>query len=130
MTRLTAEQRKALLLFERAALAAQPCPTNEDVAEVLDCSHTKAGVVVADLDALGLIRVTREGRTRTVEIVATGLRTAPTRRWQFINRTTYDRAERNPAAILQYHTGCAWCGCRVDVCSCRDGKAARGEMAA
>ncbi len=130
MTDLTPYQRRALTLFERAALAARPCPTNDDVADALRCSHSKAGAVVAELDELGVIRIIREGRTRTVEIASTGLRTRPTQQTRFINRTTFERIHRQPAAILQHHTGCTWCGCRVDVCACRDGRAARGEVAA
>ncbi|MDR7101504.1 hypothetical protein [Croceicoccus sp. BE223] len=130
MTDLTPWERKALTLLERAALAERPCPTNDDVADWLRCSHAKAAGVVAALDTSGVIRIHRHANRRVIEIVATGRRTALTAKRLRLHDALHDSSPKRPLAVLHYHTGCSWCGCRVDVCSCRDGKAARGEMAA
>lgn len=127
---LSLEEARVFRLFEQAALAARPCPTNDDIAERIGRVRSTADRIVAGLADIGLIRIHVSGGIRVVEICSTGRRTAPTARRATVHSHVGLQTERNPVAILNYHTGCSWCGCRVDACGCRDGKAARGEVAA
>lgn len=129
MIDLTPVQRKVLTLFERAALAGRPCPTNGDIAHWFDCENSTAGRIISALQDKGAIRVIHPdgGNSRLIEIVATGKRTGPTRQTRFVNRTQHEIAVRRPLAVLHHHAPCGWCGSRVDACSCAPGRAARGE---
>lgn len=130
MSDLTPWDRRALTLFERAALAGRPCPTNDDVADWLGCSHAKAAAVVAGLDVMGVIRIHRAGNQRAIEIASTGHRTALTAKRVQMLGALHDTSLKKPVAVLRYHAPCTWCGCRPDACSCPSGRASRGESAA
>lgn len=127
MNGLTPDERRVLTLFERAASGARPCPTNGDVAALLDCGMSWAGALVARLEAIGAIRIDSRGHSRIVEIVASGRRTGLTQKPPLPNRTVRELAPRNPAARLDVHEPCFFCGARVDACGCASGRWARGQ---
>lgn len=130
MIDLTPWERRALTLLERAAGAGRPCPTNDDVADWLRCSHTKAADVVAALDTMGVIRIHRHANRRVIEITSTGRRTELTAKRLRLHDALHDSSPKRPLAVLHYHAPCSWCGCRPDACSCPSGRASRGEGAA
>lgn len=74
---LTVRARVVLGMLEQAALAGRKCPTNEELGDRLNSGGSYGSVVMAELEQLGVIRVTRFARGREVEIVGTALRTAP-----------------------------------------------------
>lgn len=75
--RSTAEARGVVYraLF-RAARRGDRCPTGDDLCDLTGMSLTGTVYIVQNLEARGLIRVWRYQKSRVVEIVATGERTA------------------------------------------------------
>jgi len=73
---LTARQRVVLGLIEQAAIVGRYCPTNDEIADAMNASSgSYAGLVIGELETLGVIHVTRFHKLREVEIVATRART-------------------------------------------------------
>lgn len=66
-----------------AAMAAAPCPLNEDLANALlgDFTVSYASTLVARLEARGAIKVQRTGRARRVTILAEGMGQGLTTNW-------------------------------------------------
>lgn len=74
---LSSAQKRALAAIERAAEAGEPCPSNNDLADLLGHASPSAGSdIVRELEALGLILVERFQQARRVTILATGRVTA------------------------------------------------------
>lgn len=118
MAQLPDNEASAYAILERAALAQQPCPTNFDLAAQLDCNPKTAIQLVARLKDKGMIAVEPTTHGRVVEIVARGIRTAPTVTKRRVVREREDYIVRRPAAILTSHTPCFRCGARPDACAC------------
>lgn len=78
--RLRAHQARGTIyraLF-RAARQKQPCPTADMLCEVTGLSPSVTVYHMQDLERRGMIRVWRYQRSRVVQIVCTGEKTAPT----------------------------------------------------
>lgn len=70
--------RKIFNMIERAADGGQVCPTNREIADMLNVrSVGTPSMKISMLEAAGLIAVTRFGNSRIIEIVATGRKTIP-----------------------------------------------------
>ena len=71
--------RRGFSLLKAAATANLPCPSNSDFCSALGwASQSGAANMLARLEGKGLIRVWRFARSRVVEIVSSGEKTAPT----------------------------------------------------
>jgi hypothetical protein len=73
---LSARHSVLLGVLEQAALNGRRCPTNEDLCDLHGASASYWGVVLGELEHLGIISVTRFSHGREVEILGTGQRTA------------------------------------------------------
>ncbi len=130
-----------LAALERAANAGQPCPSNGELASLIDRQSTSAAVeALARLSRAGRIAVQRGPASRVVTILATGKSTAGTitqTHWRdrpenaHRKRIRYRKAKPRPApppppaaSPRIERTCCPWCGVRSDV-GCRHSMEAR-----
>jgi hypothetical protein len=109
----------------RAALAAEPCPTNRALGIVLGMSSTFPGMMaMRRLTAAGRIRVDSEKGSREVYIVELGLTLLSIKRQDGVQRdaeaaAARARAEaRSPLPSVIDRTPCFRCGIRADI-GCR-----------
>lgn len=76
LTTLRPSLRLMLAKLDAAARRGEPCPTNVDLAAMLDCANNTIVPQMQQLERIGAIRVERFMAGREVTIVATGMKTA------------------------------------------------------
>jgi len=119
-----------LAIFARAAETGAPCPTNDEIADLLDL-YDNNGIVasIGDLRASGAIIVKAKGGYRSVIITETGKATGWTARpKQYVGRNDYlegigriqfgsFRGDLPPERYVDRNP-CCRCGVRADI-GCR-----------
>lgn len=88
-------------LIAEAAANDAPCPTNRALCHLIGVnSNATVSIMVDELEQQKLIRVNRMNDARTVEIVATGQRTAAPVRVKPVRRTLAGRSDPTALAAL------------------------------